>query len=415
MLPTDVLIIGAGPSGTVAAAIVRKAGLSVRIVEKESFPRFVIGESLIPRVMDHFEEAGFLPVLHRCNWQKKFGARFKKGDVWCEFDFSQQFTDGWTWTWQVPRADFDMVLAQEVQKLGVQVDFRTEVVCISLGDPYSVITVRHADGREEHIRARFIIDASGYGRVIPRLFGLERPAPLPPRKAIFVHCQDDQRPRGREGWMISFVVHRTDVWIWVIPFNNGITSLGVVGDPEYINSFGNNPEQALRAIVDQDPNYCDRFRHAVYLWKPRVLEAYSATTSDMWGPGFAIVGNSVEFLDPVFSSGVMFATETASLAAKLAVRQLQGMAVDWEKDYTAYIRSGVEVFRTYVRSWYDGALQDVFFAPEHNPEIKRQLTSILAGYVWDENNPFVKKHDTQVYILSRYLRSRYALPVATAD
>ncbi|MCS6982201.1 MAG: tryptophan 7-halogenase [Flavobacteriales bacterium] len=413
MFRTDVLVIGAGPSGTVAAAIVKKAGLSVRIVEKESFPRFVIGESLIPRVMDHFEEAGFLPALHRCNWQKKFGARFKKGDVWCEFDFSEQFTKGWTWTWQVPRAEFDMVLAEEVQKQGVPIDFRAEVVGITLGKPYSVTAVRHSSGREERIQARFIIDASGYGRVIPRLFGMERPTPLPPRKAIFVHCYDHLRPRGREGWMISFVVHRTDVWIWVIPFNNGITSLGVVGDPTYINRFGHDPEMALRTIVDHDPNYCDRFRNVEYLWKPRVLEAYSATTSDMWGPGFAIVGNSVEFLDPVFSSGVMFATETASLAAKMAIRQLQGENVDWKNDYAAYIRRGVDVFRTYVCSWYDGALQDVFFAPEQNPEIKRQLTSILAGYVWDENNPFVKKHETLVYILSRYLRSRYTLPVAT--
>lgn len=406
MEATDVLVIGAGPAGCVAAALIHKAGLNTLIVEREQFPRFVIGESLIPRVMDHFDEAGFMPALHRCNWQKKFGARFKKGDVWCEFDFSDQFTEGWSWTWQVPRAEFDKVLADEVQKMGVPLYYQTAVVNVRFEGTESITTVQASDDSRREIRARFLIDASGYGRVLPRLFGLERTSPLPPRKALFVHCEDEKRPRGREGWMISFIVHRTDVWIWVIPFNNGITSVGVVGDPGYINSFGEDPERALRAILDEDPNYRDRFRGTKFLWTPRIIEAYSATTSDMYGPGFAIVGNSVEFLDPVFSSGVMFATETAALAARLAVRQMQGLPVDWDKEYVEYVQKGVRTFRSYVKSWYDGALQDVFFAPDPNPEIKRQLSSILAGYVWDEKNPFVKKHETLVYRLSRFIRSR---------
>lgn len=409
MESTDVLVIGAGPSGSVAAAILNKHDLRVQVVEKECFPRFVIGESLIPRVMDHFEEAGFLPVLHRYNWQKKFGARFKKGDMWCEFDFSDRFTEGWSWTWQVPRAEFDHVLAQEVQNRGIPISFGTAVKNIEWEGTESLTTVEGPDGVPRKIKARFIIDASGYGRVIPRLLGLERTSPLPPRKALFVHCRDEKRPRGREGWMISFVVHRTDVWIWVIPFNNGITSVGVVGDPGFINQYGEDPEKALRAILEEDPNFRDRFRGTEFLWEPRVIEAYSATTMDMYGPGFAIVGNSVEFLDPVFSSGVMFATETAALAALLAARQLKGETVDWDTEYVAYVQKGVHTFRTYVKAWYDGALQDVFFAPDPNPEVKRQLSSILAGYVWDENNPFVRNHETHVYKLSRYIRSRASL------
>ena len=103
----DVLVIGAGPAGSVAAAIVNKYGLNVKMVEKLKFPRFVIGESLLPRSMDAFEEAGFLPALKAKGFQEKFGAKFVRGEEVCDFNFSDQHTKGWNWTWQVPREDFD--------------------------------------------------------------------------------------------------------------------------------------------------------------------------------------------------------------------------------------------------------------------------------------------------------------------
>ena len=112
----DVLVIGAGPSGTVAAAIVKKAGFSVKIVEKLKFPRFVIGESLLPRCMEALDEAGFLEAVGEKNFQQKFGAKFVKNGVICDYSFADQFTEGWSWTWQVPRADFDKTLADTVEK-----------------------------------------------------------------------------------------------------------------------------------------------------------------------------------------------------------------------------------------------------------------------------------------------------------
>ena len=109
----DVLVIGAGPSGTVAASIINKAGFKTKIVEKEQFPRFVIGESLLPRCMEPLDEAGFLPVLKKQGYQEKFGAKFvNQNQEVMDFNFSDQFTKGWNWTWQVPRSDFDHVLAK---------------------------------------------------------------------------------------------------------------------------------------------------------------------------------------------------------------------------------------------------------------------------------------------------------------
>src|SRR6476469_8756842 len=126
----DVLVIGAGPSSSVADSIVKQAGYSVKMVEKMRFPRFVIGESLLPRCMEALDAAGFLPALQAQGFQEKFGAKFVKGDQVADFDFSNKFTEGWSQTWQVPRANFDQVLADEVQRMGIPLEFETEVTAI---------------------------------------------------------------------------------------------------------------------------------------------------------------------------------------------------------------------------------------------------------------------------------------------
>lgn len=124
----DVVIIGAGPSGCVAASYLVNNGLKVLVVEKSKFPRFVIGESLLPRCMDHFDEVGLLDALKEQSFEVKAGARFLRGDEECNFDFSKKFGEGWDWTWQVPRADFDQTLVEATQKKGVQMMFESEVV-----------------------------------------------------------------------------------------------------------------------------------------------------------------------------------------------------------------------------------------------------------------------------------------------
>ena len=122
---TDVLVIGAGPAGTVAASIIKKAGFSVKIVEKMKFPRFVIGESLLPRCMEALEEAGFLDAVKAKGFQEKFGAKFVKNGKVCDYFFADQFTPGWSWTWQVPRGEFDKTLADTCETMGITIDYET--------------------------------------------------------------------------------------------------------------------------------------------------------------------------------------------------------------------------------------------------------------------------------------------------
>ena len=399
----DVLVIGAGPSGTVAASIINKAGFKVKIVEKMKFPRFVIGESLLPRCMEALEEAGFLDAVKEAGFQEKFGAKFVKNGKICDYFFADQFTTGWSWTWQVPRGEFDKILAETVEKMGVPISYETAVTGIEFNGSDSITTVEDVNGNKSQIAAKFIVDGSGYGRVIPRLFKMDKPSNLPPRKALFTHIVDTNRTMDNEPNRITIIVHQYGVWIWVIPFSNGNTSVGFVGAPEFFNSTAGDPEQQLRALIATEPYLSERMKNVGFVFEPRVLESYSVSTTKFYGDGFVLTGNVTEFLDPVFSSGVTLATVSSQIAAHLVIRKLNGGIVDWEKEYTEPMMQGVNTFRSYVMAWYEGTLDPIFFADKPNLEIKNMICSVLAGYVWDLSNPYVKNHETALVKLAKLI------------
>ncbi len=399
---TDVLVIGAGPSGTVAASIINKAGFNTKIVEKETFPRFVIGESLLPRCMEAFDAAGFIDAIKAHGFQEKFGAKFVHGsEKVMDFNFSDQFTKGWSWTWQVKRADFDKLLADEVQKMGVQVEYNTTVTGIAFNGSNSTTTVTNADGSQKQIKAKFIVDASGYGRVIPRLFNLDKPSNLPPRKTLFTHIRDTRRTQFIDPNRILIIDHAPGVWAWVIPFSDGISSCGFVGYPEFFDQFTGTPEEQMRAIISAEFNTAARFKDCEFVFEPRTLNAWSVSTDKFYGDGFVLTGNVTEFLDPIFSSGVTLAAASSHLAADLVVKQLNGEIVNWEEEYMQRTMIGVDTFRSYVMAWYDGTLQKIFFNESQNPDVQNKICSVLAGYVWDMENPYVKNHATGLKRLAR--------------
>ena len=397
----DVLIIGAGPSGCVAAAYLNKQGVNIMVVEKSVFPRFVIGESLLPRCMDHFEEVGLLDCLIAQNFEIKNGARFIKGDTICEFDFAEKHTKGYDWTWQMPRADFDYALTEELKKQGVDIVFEHEVISVVfMEDGSSRTTIKTKNNEVYHVNAKFIIDSSGYGRVLPRLLKLDKPSSIPEHSSIFSHVKELDRPNGSEGTFITFDVLDADTWFWVIPFSNGNTSIGFVGKTDFIDSFKGTHAERLSQMIKKSSYYYERFKDVDFLFEPKIIQNYSKSVTQLYGKGYALTGNSAEFLDPVFSSGVTFATESGLKAAKLITRELKDEAVDWETEYGEYMKKGVSVFASYVKEWYTGNLQTIFFDGADNLEIKRQICSVLAGYVWDETNPFVKNHDRLIKTLA---------------
>lgn len=408
----DVLVIGAGPAGTVAASIIKQAGFTVKIVEKMKFPRFVIGESLLPRCMEALEEAGFLDAVKAKGFQEKFGAKFVKNGKTCDYFFADQFTPGWSWTWQVPRGEFDKTLADTCEKMGIPVSYQTTVTGIKFSGSDSVTTVEDIDDNQSQIEARFIVDGSGYGRVIPRLFNMDKPSNLPPRKTLFTQVLDTKRTMDDEPNRITIIVHQKGIWIWVIPFSNGNTSVGFVGEPQFFKATeGLAPEQQLRALLATEPYLSERMKDAEFIFEPKVLESWSTTTNKFYGEGFVLTGNVTEFLDPVFSSGVTLATVSSQIAAHLVIKKLHGENVDWEADYTQIMMQGVNTFRSYVMAWYEGTLDTIFFADNQVADIKSMICSVLAGYVWDTNNPYVKDHSTALIKLAKLIKVRDSLIV----
>lgn len=403
---TDVLVIGAGPAGSIAASFIHQAGYSVRVVERERFPRFVIGESLLPRCMEVLEEAQLLDAVKQKGFQQKFGARFLKGDLVSDFNFNEQYTKGWNWTWQVPRAEFDQTLIDAAIQKGISVNFETTVTDIEIyaNEESTTTVVNNKTGIAEKIHARFIVDASGYGRVIPRLFKLDRPSNLDPRKALFAHIHDENRNNFDDPNRIIVVIYAPGIWVWIIPFSTGITSLGFVGPEKFFSSLpGKSNSEQFQYLINSHAYLQHRFGDQQFIFEARTLQSWSATSEKFNGPGYVLTGNVTEFLDPIFSSGVMFATVSSALASKAVIQKLKGEPVDWVKDYQHVIQQGVDTFRTYVMAWYDGTLDKIFFSNSPDPLIKSQICSVLAGYVWDETNPFVHHHTESIKRLAKLI------------
>ncbi len=389
---TEILIIGAGPAGAVAAGLLRKQGREVLIVEKEQFPRFSIGESLLPQSMEYIEAAGMLQSVVEAGFQYKNGAAFACGDARTQFDFRHKFSKGWSTTYQVQRADFDKVLADCAEAAGATVRYRHAVTAVDVSAGNPVVDVRGLDGEEYRVEARFLLDASGFGRVLPRLLQLETPSNFPVRGALFTHVRDGIAPGGsfdRNKILITVHPRHHDVWYWTIPFSNGRCSLGVVACSEFLEQYEGDDSDRLRAIVAEDPGLSTLLENATWDTPARKIVGYAANVKSLHGNGFALLGNAGEFLDPVFSSGVTIAFKSASLASACIARQFAGETVDWEADYSVVLRKGIDTFRCYVDAWYDGGFQKIIFHPNASTGIREMICSILAGYAWDTSNPYV--------------------------
>ena len=195
-------------------------------------------------------------------------------------------------------------------------------------------------------------------------------------------------------------VHK-DVWYWLIPFAGGRSSIGVVAQQEFFSTYPQSPDERLRRLVGEDPGLSALLVNAIWDTPARELGGYAANVKAMHGPGFALLGNAAEFLDPVFSSGVTIAMRSASTAVAVLDRQLAGEKVQWEEEFSRPLRRGVDTFRAYVTAWYDGRFQDIVFSRNQSPQVRRMVCSILAGYAWDESNPLVAEPERRLDALAQ--------------
>ncbi|UZE24256.1 tryptophan 7-halogenase [Pseudomonas sp. B21-056] len=403
----QVVIIGAGPSGAIAAALLKRKGHDVLVIERQHFPRFSIGESLLSHCLDFVEEAGMLDAVNAAGFQRKNGAAFAWGERYSAFDFGDTFSEGKPTTFQVQRADFDKLLADQAALQGVEIRYGEAIANVDFNLAKPQLGVQREDGSEYRIEAGFVLDASGYGRVLPRLLDLEAPSNFPLRQAVFTHIEDriDNPAFDREKILITTHPTQRDIWFWTIPFSGGRCSVGVVAAAEHFAGRTDDLDACLRGFIDETPSLAGVLDNAVWDTPARTIGGYSANVKTLHGSGFALLGNAAEFLDPVFSSGVTIAMRSASMAADVLHRQLQGEPVDWQSEFAEPLKRGVDTFRCYVEGWYAGTFQDVIFYTEGSSDIRRMISSILAGYAWDQRNPFVSEPKRRLRMLSEICAS----------
>ncbi|HZZ09952.1 MAG TPA: NAD(P)/FAD-dependent oxidoreductase [Paraburkholderia sp.] len=389
-IEVDVAIIGAGPAGAVAAALLRRSGRSVLVLERQHFPRFSIGESLLPQSMTYLEEAGMLQAVVEAGFQYKNGAHFIYRDQSSAFDFRDKYSAGWGTTYQVERATFDDLLIRCAAQQGADVRFGHTVRAMQTGDTPVLEVIDEAQNAYE-VEARFVFDASGFGRVLPRLLNLEAPTRMPTRAALFTHVLDGIPTGTTDRNKICVATHpeRRDVWFWMIPLAGGRSSVGCVAEASFLDAPEAERDATLRALIQQEPTFKRLIGNAPFLMPVRHIGGYAANVERLHGPGYALLGNAGEFLDPVFSSGVTIALRSAHLAVQTLNRQLDGEQIDWRTAYDVPLRKGIDTFRAFVERWYTGELQDIIFHPDPTPSIRRMISAVLAGYAWDETNPYV--------------------------
>jgi flavin-dependent dehydrogenase len=358
--------------------------------------------------MQILEKAGMLTPLKQRGFQHKNGAVFARGERRKTFDFRDKFSSGPATTWQVQRAEFDKILADDAESAGVEVCYEEEIRSVDVESDFPELeSTNLATGENHRYRGRFLLDASGFGRVLPRLLALDLPSSFPVRQSLFTHIEDNISDPDYDRNKIRIGVHPidADVWVWLIPFSNGRCSVGVVAEESYLSRFDRDNEGRLRAILDESRDLRALLCDAVFDMPVNEITGYSSNVTSLCGNNYLLLGNAGEFLDPIFSSGVTIALKSAELAADLLHRHFQGDQIDWVEDYARTLQKGVDVFKTYVEAWYDGRFQDIVFYENPRPEIQSMICSILAGYAWDEENPYVAKCSRRLNALARICAS----------
>lgn len=391
----EVIIIGAGPSATVIASRLLEEGIDTLMIEREQFPRFIIGESLLPEALNCLEEAGMLDAVESAEFQYKDGAVFATNEQEFTVNFSDSFSSGRSHAYQVPRADFDLLLADFCISKGAQICYQTSVTDIDTGDGYCLTL--QSNGESRKIKANFLIDASGFGRVLAKKFGLESPSNMASRTALFCHIDTAHNFTAfdRNKILIAQTDANSSSWYWAIPFFEGHCSVGVVTGDDPPNAE-QEPEAAFQEYLSRQNVVSKLVNGRPLLRKVGRISAYSASINSLHGDRFVILGNAGEFIDPIFSSGVTIALKSAVLAAPLVIEHIKhGVQPDWEGRFEGPLRKGIEVFRTYVLAWYNGALPNLIYSKRINEDIYRMICGVLSGYAWDQSNPLTRaKHST---------------------
>jgi flavin-dependent dehydrogenase len=379
----DVAIIGGGPAGSTAAALLARAGRRVIVLEREKFPRFHIGESLLPFSMKAFTRLGLHEKFLRAGFMKKFGGEIVGAcsETGTKFYFKDGYRSQTDHAYQVTRGDFDKVLLDHAVECGAEVHEETSVDRVEFSKEDVELGVR-SDGSSHSIRVRYVIDASGRTSVLGRQFKIKKTYDHLQKLSIFAHYDGVWRAEGIDG-TLTVLVRAIDRWFWLIPLTGDRTSVGVVLDSEIFRKSKLSAEDFLEQALAEQPTIAKRMTNARRVSQVYMEADFSYRSAGLHGDRWLLAGDAAGFIDPIFSSGVFLAMFSGELAADALNEVLDHphKAKRLFPQYERAVNRAMDVYLRFVNAWYTKEFIEVFLAPRNVLGLAPAVNAVLGGNV----------------------------------
>jgi flavin-dependent dehydrogenase len=379
----DAIIIGGGPGGSTAASVLAQAGRKVLVLERERFPRFHVGESLIPYGNEEMRAIGVWPKLERGGFMPKLGAEFVTGNstATTRILFGQYLNPEYAQTFQVERSRFDQLLLDHAIESGAEVWQETAVKAAAAADDGVKVTCVR-DGETHELSARWLFDASGREAFLGKQMQLPKTdLGLPKKFATFAHFKGVRRNDPPADGHITVV--RLDFgWFWMIPLDAEKTSIGLVQTLEHFRATGLKPEEFFEQVVATTPELQKRMSAAERVSEFYFAGDYTYRHLQNAGPRWLLIGDAAGFIDPIFSSGVMLAIKSGYRAAQAALtadRTGRALSEREQMRYTREVEKMCKVFLNMIKMFYDNHSFEVFMTPCPYPGMEAAVNNLVAG------------------------------------